>query len=107
MTNSQNTVNFILEQIDAAGSVSAKKMFGGYCLYCDGKVVALVCGDELFVKITAAGKEFVGDCPEKPPYPGAKLYFYISGEKWDDYEWMAQLIRVSASELPAPKKKNN
>lgn len=104
MKTRQSTVDFILEQIDEAGSVSAKKMFGGYCVYCDGKVVALVCDDELFVKITAAGKEFIGECPEKPPYPGAKPYFYISGEHWDDGEWLSQLIKISVEQLPAPKK---
>lgn len=104
MKTRQSTVDFILEQIDEAGSVSAKKMFGGYCVYCDGKVVALVCDDELFVKITAAGKEFIGECPEKSPYPGAKPYFYISGEHWDDGEWLSQLIKISVEQLPAPKK---
>ncbi len=105
MTTSQNIVDYILEQIEGAGSVSARKMFGGYCVYCDGKVVALVCDDELFVKITAAGKAFLGDCPEKPPYPNAKPCFYISGERWDDSAWLSQLISVSAAQLTVPKKK--
>ena len=65
MSTKQSTVDFILEQIAEAGPVSAKKMFGEYGLFCDGKMVALVCGDELFIKITPAGKAFVGDCPRK------------------------------------------
>jgi DNA transformation protein and related proteins len=105
MASRQSSIDFILEQIAGAGIVSAKKMFGGYCIYCDGKVVALFCDDQLFVKPTIAGKAFIGTCEEGAPYPGAKLYFFISGEKWEDSEWLAALIKTSAAELPLPKKK--
>lgn len=95
----QKTVDYILEQIEQAGSVRARKMFGGYCIYCDEKVVALVCDDQLFVKITAAGKEFLREWNEKPAYPGAKNSFYIPGETWDDTDWLTQLIQITASEV--------
>ncbi len=101
----QHTVDYILEQIAAAGNVRAKKMFGGYCVYCNEKVVALACDDELFVKKTAAGESYLGKCPEKPPYPGAKPYFFISGDLWEDGEWLSQLIKITVDELPIAKKK--
>ena len=105
MASKHSTVDYILEQIRAAGKVSAKKMFGEYAVYCDGKVVALICDDELFVKPTKAGFAFIGDCSEACPYPGAKPYLLISGEKWDDHEWLTTLIKISSEELPLPKKK--
>lgn len=105
MSSTQSTVDFIVEQIAAAGFISTKKMFGEYGLYCDGKIVALVCDNQLFVKKTAAGKEFLGECIEMPPYPGAKPYFFISGEKWDEGEWLSELIKISVAQLPMPKKK--
>ncbi len=77
MATKQSTVEYLLDQIAEAGAVTAKKMFGEYGVYCDGKMVALVCDDQLFVKQTPAGKAFLGDCPEKPPYPGAKPCFLI------------------------------
>jgi len=104
MSTKQSTVDFILEQMAEAGAVSGKKMFGGYGLFYDGKMVALVCDDELFIKITPAGKVFVGDCPEKLPYQGAKPCFFISGEKWEDSEWLSHLVKISAEQLPVPKK---
>jgi DNA transformation protein len=103
MASRQSTVDFILEQIAEAGVVTAKKMFGEYSLYCDGKVVALVTDDQLFVKPTAAGKAFVGDFVEGAPYPGAKPCLMIPGHKWDDRAWLTQLIRISAAALKAPK----
>ena len=50
MATQKNTVDYILEQIAEAGIVSAREMFGEYAIYCDGKVVALVCDDQLFCK---------------------------------------------------------
>jgi TfoX/Sxy family transcriptional regulator of competence genes len=105
MASKQSTVDFIVEQSSATEAVSAKKMFGEYGIYCGEKMVALVCDDELFVKPTPGGKAFVGECAEGSPYPGAKPCFIVSGEKWDDREWLSQLIAMTASQLPVPKKK--
>ena len=107
MASHQSTVDYILEQIAKAGIVYARKMFGEYALYCDIKVVALVCDNQLFVKPTHAGKAFIGAVVEAPPYSGAKPYFLISGDKWDDRQWLAELIRISAEELPLPKQKKS
>jgi len=106
MATSQGTIDYIVEQMSGAGKILAKKMFGEYGVYCDGKIVALVCDDELFVKPTKAGRTFIGECEERPPYKGAKPYFYISGDHWDDDEWLSKLIKISAAELPLPKKKS-
>ena len=105
MSSQQTTVDFILEQIEHAGIVSARKMFGEYAIYCDEKVVALVCDDQLFVKPTKAGKAFITDYTEEPPYRGAKPYLLIAGDVWDESEWLTALITITASELPLPKKK--
>jgi hypothetical protein len=61
LATKQSTVDYILDQLVSAGSISARKMFGEYALYCDGKVVGLVCDDTLYVKITDHGKIFAGE----------------------------------------------
>ena len=106
MSSNQNVVDFIVEQTAGAGRVSAKKMFGEYGLFCDGKMVAIIADDQLFVKPTAAGRDFLGTVEELPPYPGAKVYFFISGDEWDDSERLVELIRRTCAELPLPKKKS-
>ncbi|MGE4063587.1 MAG: TfoX/Sxy family protein [Rhodospirillaceae bacterium] len=102
MASRQETAGFLLDQLRGL-RVSAKKMFGEYGVYCDGKIVALVCDDQLFVKPTAAGRSLIGKVREAPPYPGAKPYFLI--EDLDDAEALSELIRVTARELPPPKAK--
>jgi TfoX/Sxy family transcriptional regulator of competence genes len=105
MSSQQSTVDFIVEQMAKAGAVSARKMFGEYGIYCDEKMVALVCDEQLFVKPTAAGRALIGEVTEGAPYKGAKPCFVIPPDKWDDDEWLAQLIRVSTAALPTPVKK--
>lgn len=100
MASSQSTIDFLLEQISGSGTVIAKKMFGEYGIYCNEKIVALVCDDQLFIKPTKAGREFISDLVEGCPYPGAKPYFLISGELWDDHEWLSTLFKISSNELP-------
>jgi TfoX/Sxy family transcriptional regulator of competence genes len=104
MKEMNSFVQYITEQIQDAGSISCRSMFGGYAMYCDGKVVALICGDQLFIKPTAKGKRFLGKIKEAPPYPGAKPCFLIQ-DMIDDKEWMSELIRLTAEELPFPKRK--
>lgn len=105
MASQQKFIDYILDQIAEAGSVSAKKMFGEYAIYCDGKVVAFFCDDQLFVKPTAVGKAFIGTFEEGYPYPKAKPHLLISDEKWDDQDFMTKLMKISAEALPMPKTK--
>lgn len=106
MASQQSTVDYLLEQIADAGDASARKMFGEYGIYCDGRIVALVCDDQFFLKPTAEGRAMLGaDVDEQPAYPGAKPSFRVSAERWDDAEWMADLVRVTTAALPLPKPK--
>lgn len=104
MASDPGFVDYICDQIGDAGQVSARKMFGEYAVYCDGKVVALVCDDRLFVRPTPGGRAFIGSAMEAPPYPGAKPHFLIE-EKLADREWMSELVRATVGELPAPRTK--
>lgn len=104
MASTQDFVDYVVEQIERAGTITYKKMFGEYAVYSDGKIVALICDNRLFIKPTEGGKAFIGDVTEAPPYPGAKMSFLIE-DKIDDREWISELIRISAKELPEPKPK--
>ena len=106
MASDAKTVVFLVDQIATAGVVHAKPMFGEYGLYCDGKMVALVCDDQLFVKPTAGGRAFAGAIDERAPYPGAKPCLFIDTDRWDDSDWLVQLISISVAELPMPKPKS-
>ena len=72
MASQQEFVDYVIEQIDNAGHITGNKMFGGYSMYSDGKLFALVCDSKLFVKPTEGGRAFIGAVVEAPAFPGAK-----------------------------------
>ncbi|MBN2049623.1 MAG: TfoX/Sxy family protein [Spirochaetales bacterium] len=104
MASDQDFVDFIVEQIENAGTIRYRKMFGEYAVYCDEKVVALICDNQLFIKPTEGGRAYIGEVVEAPPYQGAKMSFLI-GDAFEDREWITELVRITAAELPAPKPK--
>lgn len=55
MASRQEFVQYSTDQLSGAGTITYRKMFGEYGIYCDGKFFALICNDQLFVKITEAG----------------------------------------------------
>lgn len=104
MASDTTFMAYVLDQIGQAGQVSSRKMFGEYAVYCDGKVVALVCDNQFYLKPTVAARALLGVVTEAPPYPGAKPYWLMS-EQLDEQQLMANLVRLTASELPLPKTK--
>lgn len=104
MGSNLDFVNYVMEQLGNSKQITYKKMFGEYAVYFEGKVVALICNNQLFVKVTNAGKEFVDSLKQAPPYPGAKPHFLVE-EKLEDRNWLAQFITVTNNDLPEPKAK--
>jgi TfoX/Sxy family transcriptional regulator of competence genes len=104
MASDASFVAFVVEQARNAGRVESRKMFGEYAVYCDGKVVMLVCDNRCFLKPTAATADRVRECPHEPPYPGAKPQPVLD-ELLDDAAVIAELVRDTAAALPAPRPK--
>jgi TfoX/Sxy family transcriptional regulator of competence genes len=102
MASDQDFVQFVVDQLEDAGTITYRKMFGEYAVYAEGKVVGLVCDNRLFIKPTAAGRAYIGEPVEAPPYPGAKGHFLIE-DRLEDRDWMSGLVRVTAAEVPLPK----
>lgn len=103
MPTQQATVDDLLDRLAAAGPVAARKMFGEYCLYLNGKPVALICDDVLYVKPTAAGRALVPDAAERPPYPGAKPHLALPSTEWGDRDALCRLVQTTFRELPPAK----
>ena len=87
MATDRGFVEYVTEQLQGAGSVRAKRMFGEYGLFCDGLFFAVVCADQLFIK------------PMAPPYEGAKDYILV--EDIDDAETLTALASLTCEALRA------
>ncbi len=105
MATRQETVDRIVGQATGTLLVSARKLFGEYTLYADDRLVALICDDRLFVKPTEAGRAYMGNVAEEPPYKGAKPCFPITEERIEATGWLAELVSLTADALPAPVRK--
>ena len=104
MATELSFAEFVADQIDDSCEVTYRKMFGEYALYSKGKVVALICENQLFVKQTHAGREYIGEFVEAPAYPGAKPSFLIQ-DQVEDRDWLSELISITEKELPKPRPK--
>lgn len=102
MASDLTTVQYLCDQAELGARLTYKKMFGEYALYLDGKVIAFICDDQLFVKPTAAGRDYLGTPHLAPPYPIAKPHFLLIDEI-EDPEALRRIFQITADALPAPK----
>ena len=101
MASNPDFVQYITDQCADAGEIIAKKMFGDYVVYCDGKLFGLICDDRLYLKPTDAVKPLLRTVDMRPPYDGAKDYFFI--EEVDDRGYLSLLVKETCKALPERK----
>ena len=104
MASNPDFVQYIVDQCGKAGDITARKMFGDYGVYCIGKIFGLVSDNGFYVKPTEAGHQMLRSVDLRPPYEGAKPYFYI--EDVDDSDYVSALVRATCADLPEPKPKS-
>ena len=105
MSTAPDTMAFILEKLASRERFAARAMFGEYALYADGKTVALVCNDQLYVKIVPASARLESVCEQDTPYPGAKLHYVVAEDQLDLLDDLPDILFAIAAALPAKKEK--
>lgn len=105
MSSNPTTIAYIVDQLASLSPhIRSHKMFGEYALYYHDRVIALVCDDTLFVKMTNQGKSLLGsDYREGIPYPGAKPHIKVEEEVLNNRELLCQLITTTYHNLPIKK----
>lgn len=97
MASDKGFVEYVREQLEPAGSVRAKRMFGEYGLFLDGLFIAVICSDQLFIKPTVEARAAFPELPMRPPYDGAKDYILF--EDIDDSETLCALAALTYETL--------
>ncbi len=103
MASTLDFVEYAVDQLSGAGTITYKRMFGEFGMYCDGKYFACVCDNKLFVKITEPGRALLPDCPTAPPYKGGSPMFLL--EDLENTALLQQVTLATCRALPAPKPK--
>lgn len=102
MASDISFVEYVIEQASGAGKITCKKMFGEYGIYCNDKIVGVICDNILYIKKTQAGAAVCPKLEECSPYDGAKPHFVFDDV---DDKSLTRFIRATCDELPAPKPK--
>ena len=105
MASNLDFVEMVTGQLSEECEISYRKMFGEYAVYSKGKVVGLICENQLFIKPTDEGKAYIGDYTEGVAYKGAKPSLLID-DNLENAEWLSKLILITEKALPAVKKKS-
>jgi DNA transformation protein len=72
MARSSEFVEFVLETLQPIGGVSARRMFGGWGIYKDGVMFALIAYDQLYFKV---------DDGNRAAYEDAGLPYFTYADK--------------------------
>ena len=103
MGTRKDTTAFILEQLGHSDRFSVKPMFGEFALYVDGKPVAFICNDQLFVKILPESVALESTCERASAYPGSKDYYLVPEEEITGNRSLAEILLRVGSVVPLPK----
>ena len=103
MATQKETIEFILEKLRNRKRFSTRAMFGEYALYADGKVVALVCDDQMYVKILPASAQLENICEKGAPYPGAKQHYIVDEAQLSIVEELPEILCAISESLPEKK----
>ena len=104
MTTQKETIEFILDTLVDKKIFTARAMFGEYAVYAHGKVVGLVCNDQLYVKILPASHELEHVCEKDTPYPGARAYYLVEESQLSQIENLPVILRAISKSIPVKKK---
>lgn len=90
---------YVLEQLERLGPVTARRMFGGLGLYCEGLFFGVVADDVLYLKVDDANRGRFEDreCTAFQPIPGkaSMNYFTVPEDVIEDPAELADWARGS------------
>ena len=95
MAVSDDYRSFVLEQLQTAGQVTARRMFGGVGLYLDGLFFALIDDDTVYLKADESNRARFEQAGSRPfrPFPDrpeqAMGYWQVPAEVLEDADELA------------------
>ncbi len=109
--SSNGFVEYITDILSSYGNITSRKMFGGYGLYCNKIIFAIIVDDELYFKAdTDLGKEYesVGSFPftyQKDEKRVALSYWYVSIDIIEDEDSLKKWFDKSFELAKSSKKR--
>lgn len=104
MASNKEYIDFVCTQLEGAGNVRARKMFGDWCIYVDEIPVILACDNICYVKKLPELESLMSGAECGIPYPGAKEHYILDIEHRGE---MLPVVRKLIDILPLYQKKKN
>ena len=102
MATTVDFIEYVCGQVEVAGAVRYRKMFGEYMVYVNDKPILLVCDNTVFVKILPCIDKLMSEAEKDFPYKGAKEHYVLD---IDDKELVLAVIAELEAVIPIPKPK--
>ena len=104
MVSDKEYIDFVCTQLEGAGNVRARKMFGDWCIYIDEMPVILVCDEICYVKKLPELEPLMSGAECGFPYPGAKEHYILDVEHRGE---MLPVVHLLVETLPLYQKKKS
>jgi DNA transformation protein and related proteins len=114
MPVTESFLTFVLEQLDAVGPLTSKRMFGGVGLYAGDLFFALLAGDVLYLKADDSMRALLEAAGARPfqPYPdrrrrsGTSQYYSVPVAVLEDSDtltaWAIRSVAVARAQHADP-----
>jgi TfoX/Sxy family transcriptional regulator of competence genes len=102
MATKLDFIEYVCGQIDGAGAIRHRKMFGEYMVYINDKPILLLCNNTVYVKILPCLDDLMAAAERDFPYDGAKEHYILD---IDNRELALEVIAVLEPVTPVPKPK--
>ena len=110
--------NYILDLLSPIGNVTARAMFGGYGIYCNGIIFAIIVDDTLYFKVDYTNRSNYENKGSEPFSYDAKnkknivmSYWQVPPDVLDDNEqlccWADKSYEISRNNQKSKKKKTS
>ena len=104
MATTADFIEYVCGQVEGAGAIRHRKMFGEYMVYVDDKPILLVCDNTVFIKILPCLDGLMDGAEKGFPYDGAKEHYVLDIDNAAlSRDAVAALLPVIP--VPKPKKK--
>jgi len=106
MNTSNEYLQFIIQKLDPLGDVKSRAMFGGYGIFYEGLMFALISDDTLYFKVNESNRAIYEKAGSKP-FPHGISYWEVPADVLEEdgmlHNW-AQ-ISINISQQAAKKKR--
>ena len=98
MKVSNEYLQFIMQKLDPLGNVMSRAMFGGYGIFHEGVMFALIADDTLFFKVNESNRDIYKQSGSKPFQHGIS-YWEVPAELLEEdsrlHEWANISIEIA------------